>query len=1521
MLFTAIIFLAVVYLALYVLLSVPQFQNSVRATAEREVSKFLNAEVKIGSVIIKPFNEVTVNGLEVFEPNGRRCLSVESLGAGISLWTLARDQRIELTYAEIIGLDARISQPEKDAPLNISFIIDAFKPKDKNKPPAKFDLNLRNVVIRRSVVSFDKEWIPRLAQPGKTDFNHLRMWDLKADLNLPKIANDDFTIDVRRLAFQLSGGLDVEKIALRSHITADSLSLSNFIVKLPATELHVSDISLAYDGFNDIVASLGREDKKLSITANPLAASDFSWLLPQLQFFPDSLSLSLDVKGTLDDVSSAALALSTPDKSLSLNLKGSATSLRAKEHLLIRAEEVGLDVTGDKVKEILERLSEKGAKWHDILSRAGNITLSAKGDYAPAKGAGDIDAKLATSVGEILLSSEVRGLKGRSGQIKAEVEIENLEAGHLLSYAPLGDFTGKVIFDGSLDGRDVNGDLALSIDEVIYRNYRLSDISAAATKQKDDVSLVFGSSNPYAQFTINADAVIDKSDPWAELHARINTLDFDLFADLPEKYRGYNFAGRLDADLAGNTVDNVVGEVRLTDLMLKSDVKEPVKLDHLLLKAESDTTGRFISLTSDWISGSMKGDFKFGHLAGELRSMMTKVLPCLITSKEDTEGFNSDVSFSFIVAPDNTLPEFFNLPFRLLVPVPIRGSVDAGSNLATLQIDAPYLQQGKNKLLRDINMEAALDAESGTLNLKGGGFIPVKWGDMKLDLQVFGQDDNIFTDLVWEMPGKTAFNGGVSLGAAISRNELTSKPEVLVDLKPTVFDFGNARWNIDGATLAYKNNAVTVDGLKIWHDNQFVKVDGTASPSPLDSINVSLASIDVGYVFDILNINYVTFAGFATGDISASGAMSRSPIARTDNLEIKDFSYNGAVLGDGKFKSEWLNDEKEVSIKADITDHDSHRTLVDGGVWVTRDSLSFDIATERIPVAFVAPFMSAFASDINGTASGNAKLFGTFKNIDLVGRLKADPVSMKLDYTNVVYHGADSVIFEPGRIVIPSFRLYDKEGRSGLFSGEMTHNYFHDARFNFRLSDARQLLCFDTNPTINPDWYGTIYGNGGAVVRGEPGSVSVSVDMSMVGRSSFTFVLTDRQAAEDYKFLTFSDRRKEEAEKLKTDTISDILKHFRKKVAVQEDSPSKFSMDVRASVSPSTLMTLVMDPVAGDKITARGNGNIQIDYDTESDAMTMFGKYILEEGNYNFSLQDLILRDFSIRQGSSIAFNGDPMNALLDITASYRVNTNLSDLDKSFSTDRDLARTNVPVDAMLMVTGPMQQPDITFDIQLPTLTQDVERKVKSIISTDDMMSRQIIYLLALNRFSTPEYMGASSNGGELASVASSTLSSQLSNMFGQLTDKFSLSPTFRSDKGDFSDLEVDVALTSRLLNNRLIINGNFGYRDKSTSQTTFIGDFDIEYLLRRGGNLRLKAYNHFNDQNYYLRQALTTQGIGLIYRKDFDNPFAKFRRKKKADEKSKSEEEREAEKATANKEEGLVGEEGKGADRENAGDR
>ena len=118
-------------------------------------------------------------------------------------------------------------------------------------------------------------------------------------------------------------------------------------------------------------------------------------------------------------------------------------------------------------------------------------------------------------------------------------------------------------------------------------------------------------------------------------------------------------------------------------------------------------------------------------------------------------------------------------------------------------------------------------------------------------------------------------------------------------------------------------------------------------------------------------------------------------------------------------------------------------------------------------------------------------------------------------------------------------------------------------------------------------------------------------------------------------------------------------------------------------------------------------------------------------------------------------------------------------------------------------------------------------------------------------------------------------------MLGKLSENWTIAPNLRSDKGDFSDVEFDVALSSTLLNNRLRLNGNFGYRDNAMNNNQFIGDFDIEYLITPNGTWRLKAYNRYNDQNYYVKTAQTTQGVGIMYRRDFDKMFNFLKPKKK----------------------------------------
>lgn len=1483
-LFTAILLVVAFYIGLYVVLSIPSVQNSIKEKLESEATSFLGGKVKAGSLEIHPFNEVILSDVSLLTPEGEKCLEIDRLGAGIHLWRLIMSQKIEITYAEVIGMKVSLWKKNPDSPINIDFLIRAFAPKEKNKPPKKFDLTIHNVLIRKSSLSYDLRWIPVPDDERRFNPAHVYLSDLRADVTLPRIKNDDFLIDLRRLSFKEKSGLVIERLGLKTAITARSIGISGFSLRLPGSDLTISDTKIEFPDFAHLKESLLQGNHYVEVKASKLTPSDLSCFVPELSKINSEFRLDAGFSGNISDFNIEHLSVRDKADEMTLFLSASVNNADDKKRLAVSLDRLNLECSGKFIRMLPELIPGMNQKLVSSAALSSGIEVEAAGDFSIAGRTASIGAMVSAGAASADVKADMEWRDRRTFGGSAIVEIENMALGEILNRPELGDVSLHAEGNISFAGGNIDGDMSAVINSIEYNGASFAGISVNVLKNGADVSGSIVSDDPNLRIDAEAEAFLAAADSRWNLNADIRNFRPSLFGISGGRLSDMAVSGKVIADLAGNNADNLIGKVALENLLAGDGKEKELEINSLILVSETEGNHKNYTLNSDFMNGNLSGLFSFRDLSGFARDIAVKAFPGFVKNGS-SEYSDVDAVFDLTIRPDDAIADFFRLPVRPYADIKIDGHVGGEVQDLIIHISAPYILQGTSKMIRNTDLLLAGDFNQG-IKADVHTVFPAKNDNAVLDISIGADEDVVNTDISWSFERNKTAVGKARLEAFFSKNPATGGPDVTVNVKPSSFSLNGADWNIGKSRLSYSSKTVSVDNLRIWHDDQFVDINGIASASEDDEIRVALADIDLSYIFEALNINYVTFGGIATGEIAASGLLSGLPVMRTKRLEVKDLSYNGAVLGNGDLESHWDNDRKMVAINADIRDSSNHGAKINGGIFLTRDSLSFDMNADKVNIAFLKPFMSAFTSDVGGRASGKVKLYGTFKDIDLAGKVFADSISMKVDYTNVYYHGSDSVNIMPGHIEIPDFTLYDKYGNTARLSGYVKHHYFHNPEFGFRLNNARNLLCYDTNRRINPDWYGTIFASGSGTLQGRPGIVSIMMDMTTSPNSDFTFVLSETQTAADYTFLTFSDRKKELTEE-ETGTI-DVMEKFNSGLKKDEQSkPSLFSMDIRCTVTPAAKLNLVMDPVAGDKIQARGAGPLQISYDTDTDEMKMYGKYTLAEGNYNFSLQDLILRDFKISPGSSISFNGDPMQGVLDIDATYRVNTNLSDLDKSFSTDRDLNRTNVPVDAVLKVDGDMRSPEISFDISLPTLKQDVERKVKSIISTDDMMNRQIIYLLALNRFYTPEYMGSTSNGGEFASVASSTLSSQLSNMMGQLTDKVTFAPSFRSDKGDFSDMEVDVALSSRLLDNRLLINGNFGYRDRSTSQTTFVGDFDIEYLLNKNGNLRLKAYNHFNDQYYYLKSALTTQGIGIVYRRDFDNPFTFLKRKKRVDKKTK----------------------------------
>ena len=283
----------------------------------------------------------------------------------------------------------------------------------------------------------------------------------------------------------------------------------------------------------------------------------------------------------------------------------------------------------------------------------------------------------------------------------------------------------------------------------------------------------------------------------------------------------------------------------------------------------------------------------------------------------------------------------------------------------------------------------------------------------------------------------------------------------------------------------------------------------------------------------------------------------------------------------------------------------------------------------------------------------------------------------------------------------------------------------------------------------------------------------------------------------------------------------------------------------------------------------------------------MYGTYTVERGTYGITIQNIIKKNFQFSEGGTIVFGGNPMNANLNLQAIHTVNgVSLSDLNIGNSFSNNTIRVN----CLMNILGQAGSPRVEFDLDMPTVNSEEKQMIRSVIANEQEMNQQVLYLLGIGRFYTQGINNSNSETQEygqtelaMQSFLSGTLSTQINGIISEFVknDNWNFGANISTGNEGWNNAEYEGLVSGRLFNNRLLINGQFGYRDNARQATpSFIGDFDIRYLLQPNGNLALKVYNQTNDR-YFTRSSLNTQGLGLIIKKDFNNISELFTRRKK----------------------------------------
>jgi len=323
---------------------------------------------------------------------------------------------------------------------------------------------------------------------------------------------------------------------------------------------------------------------------------------------------------------------------------------------------------------------------------------------------------------------------------------------------------------------------------------------------------------------------------------------------------------------------------------------------------------------------------------------------------------------------------------------------------------------------------------------------------------------------------------------------------------------------------------------------------------------------------------------------------------------------------------------------------------------------------------------------------------------------------------------------------------------------------------------------------------------------------------------------------------------------------------------------SGISLDLAVEVTPDAHFELIFDPTVGDILQGRGAGNMEMTV-SQSGEFDMRGQVEVTQGEYLFTLRNIVNKRFQIEPGGRIVWFGDPFDAQLDMRATYKVRAPLYDI---MFEKNEAYRKRVPVDVVMQLKDRLLNPEIAFDVRLPSVDESVRTQVNSVLSTEQERNRQVFSLIVLNRFMPPPNYGSGGapTGGNVAGTTGFELmSNQVSNWLSSLSNDLDLGVNYRPGDAITQD-EVELAVSTQLFNERLLLSTNVGVQYGATTATqnnnALIGDFQLEYLLTPEGRLRLKAFSISNDRNLNrVDQSLTTQGAGVAFREEFDT-FGEF---------------------------------------------
>ncbi len=1421
---------------MFIILSLPSVQTNLAERLSQYLEEEFNTNIVVDKVDLSLLGEVNLKDIEIRDHHKDTLIFVKSLKTSILNAKKIVDNKLNLGEATVNGGFFYMKKYKGEQDDNLSVFVHKFdseEPKDSANP---FILNASQINLKDvNYVLIDE------SKEEKIQFAAYKINGVAKDFF---VNGSNVGARVSALNFTDDRNINIKDFNTDFSYTPIQMNFFNTDFKTDHQSHVIGNVVMRYTS-DDLKDFTDKVKIKGEFSKSAIAVKDLSKLYGEIGG-SDLLYFKGKVTGVLNDFNLDDFYL-TSKRGMRLSGSFSFTNaFNADRGFVFNSDIDNFSSSSKELKKLLP----------NILGPSLPPQLDALGDFNLL---GDVKVTSDKINANVELYSEI-------GITNADITMNDFSDNQKAGYTGAIEFVG---FDlGAMTKNPDLGKVSLNAD-VSGKGFKIDHINTSFLGTI--TSLNYKGYN-YKNLEVNGEFQNEKFEGFLDAKDENVKLNFKGLADFSSEVNKFDFTtdiktvdlkklklftrdsiselkGRIKLDITGNTLDNMVGVAKFSNLTYKSPSQKYIFKEFEVNSSLIDSVKTIKVDSKDIVNGHLEGKFTFN----ELLPVFQNALGSVYTNYEPIPvAPNQFVNFDFTI--HNEIVNLFFPDVSISKNTKIKGKINANKNSVKLNFASEKLDVYENSF-EDVKMR--LDNLNKLYNTHlTADKIKNKYYEInKLNLLNRTVNDTLFF--------KTAFKGGKKQKEEFNLNffyTIDSVQKSVIGLQKSAFNHNGFDWIINpeenkSNKMSYlvKEKSFDFSPFTITSADQKIEFSGTLKGDHFKDLNSKFTNFEMTSILP--EMETLQLSGTVNGTISLKenyGNLQPRANLKISNILVNDFSQG--VL---KVNVEGQNSFNKYYVDVSLRDYEFDNVKAAGTLDFSKQKPTMDLGVKfrEYELNGFSDFGEGVIENLRGRLSGAFRATGAIANPDFNGKLQLDDAGLTFPYLNIDFDFVENtrIRLKDKFVVFDKMVLQDtKFDTQGELSGIISHQEFEKWALNLVLN-SENILVLDTKEVDDIPYYGRGFLKGTASIFGSTSNLNINVTGSTQPETVFVIPLSDVTTIDNYKLIRF---------KSNNTKVDDIDYHLEKVKGL--------NLKINLDVTKDAIAQVVIDKVSGSDLKGSGNGNLQIEIDTRG-KFNMFGDLAIDKGAYNFKYGGIISKPFTVQKGGTISWNGDPYEAELDLTAIYNTKANPAQLLDNINSNR-----KIDVDLYTKITGGLFDSKQEFDIVIPNANSTVASELEFKLNENDINSKMqhFTFLLAFGTFYNEETIGDSASSG-ITGTAAQVASNILSNVLNNEDSKFQLGVGYtQGDNTDIqnitnSDNQVDVSVSTQL-SERVLVNGSLGVPVGAETQTSIVGEVKVEVLLNEEGTLRANFFTRPNEIEYSLNEEGSTQGLGLSYQVNFN---------------------------------------------------